>query len=138
MLLKTTTANAALDKITTDAGTTAYMQIWTSVAAPSSHAFPAAGGTLLVTLPMTNPIAPGASNGVLTLSAITTTAAVASGTPGGYRIITQSTDTDGTHVIAQGTCAVTSGGEINFASTIASGGNVSITTGMTVTNASAA
>jgi hypothetical protein len=137
MLLKATTANAAIDKITTDAGATAYIQIWTTVAAPSSHAFPAAGGTLLVTLPMTNPIGPGGSNGVLTLSAITTTAAVASGTPGGYRIITQSTDTDGTHVIAQGTCAVGSG-EINFSSTIASGGNVSITTGMTITNASCA
>ncbi len=137
MYVKDTTANAALDKITTDAGTTAYMQIWTTCAAPSAHAFIAAGGTLLVTLPMTNPIGPGSANGVLTLSAITTTAAVAAGTPGGFRIITQATDTDGTHVIAQGTCAVGSG-EINFTSLIALSGNVSITTGMTITNSSAA
>ena len=137
MLLKDTTANAALDKITTDAGTTAFLQIWTSVAAPAAHAFGAAGGTLLATLPMTNPIGPASSAGVLTLSAITTTAAVGSGTPGGYRICTATGDTDGTHVIAQGTCGVGSG-EINFSSTIASGGNVSITTGMTITNASAA
>lgn len=121
MLLKDTTANAALDKITTDAGAAAYIQIWTSVAAPAAHAFGAAGGTLLATLPMTvTNIAPAASAGVLTLSAITTTAAVGSGTPGGYRICTATGDTDGTHVIAQGTCAVTSGGEINFSSTIAS------------------
>lgn len=53
MLLKDTTANAALDKITTDAGAAAYIQIWTSVAAPVAHAFIAAGGTLLATLPMT-------------------------------------------------------------------------------------
>ncbi|MGZ3299329.1 MAG: hypothetical protein ACXWPK_00260 [Isosphaeraceae bacterium] len=137
MLLKDTTANAALDKITTDAGTTAFLQIWTSVAAPSAHAFGAAGGTKLVEMAMTNPIGPASSNGVLTLSAITTTAAAASGTPGGYRICSSANDTTGAAVIAQGTCAVGSG-EINFASTIASGGNVSVTTGMTVTNASAA
>ena len=137
MLVKDTTANAALDKITTDAGTTAFLQIWTSVAAPSGHAFGAAGGTKLVELPMTNPIGPGSSNGVLTLSAITTTAAVASGTPGGFRICSAANDSTGSTVIAQGTCAVGSG-EINFSSTVASGGNVSITTGMTVTNPSAA
>lgn len=137
MLTKATTANAALDKITTDAGTTAFLQIWTSVAAPSGHAFAAAGGTKLVELPMSNPIGPGASSGVLTLSAITTTAAVASGTPGGFRICSSANDTTGAAVIAQGTCGVGSG-EINFSSTIASGGNVSVTTGMTITNPSSA
>jgi hypothetical protein len=137
MLTKATTANAALDKITTDAGATAFLQIWTSVAAPSGHAFVAAGGTKLVELPMSNPIGPGAANGVLTLSAITTTAAVASGTPGGFRICSAANDTTGSTVIAQGTCGVGSG-EINFSSTIASGGNVSVTTGMTITNPSSA
>ncbi len=137
MTVQDTTANAALDKITTDAGTTAYMQIWTSVAAPSGHAYGAAGGTKLVELPMSNPIGPPSASGVLTLSAITTTAAVASGTPGGFRICSAANDTTGSTVIGQGTAGVGSG-EINFGSTISSGGNVSITTGMTITNPSAA
>ena len=135
--LKTTTGNAALDKITTDAGTTAYIQIWTACAAPTGHAFGAAGGTKLAELAMSNPIGGAASNGVLTLSAITTTAAVGTGTPGGFRICTAANDTDGSHVIMQGDCGVGSG-SINFPSTIASGGNTGVNTGMTITNPNAA
>ncbi len=96
---KATTANKATDAITTDAGATAYIQIWTSCAAPSSHAFGAAGGTKLVEMAMTNPIGPGSANGVLTLSAITTTAAAASGTPGGFRICSSANDTTGAAVL---------------------------------------
>ncbi len=135
--LKDTTANAALDKITTDAASTPYIQIWTSAAAPSGHVFAAAGGTLLATLAMTNPIGPGSANGVLTLSAITSATAGNTGSPGAFRICSATGDTDGTHVIMQGDCGVGSG-SLNFSSTIASGGTVSITTGMTITNPNAA
>jgi len=139
MDLYTTTANKATDAITTDVGTNGYIMIYTGTApAKVANAYVAATGTLLVTMAMSNPIGPASSNGVLTLSAITTTVAVASGTPGYFRICTTNSDgTAGANCRAQGTCAVGSG-EINFGSTVASGGNVSITTGMTITNPAAA
>lgn len=63
---------------------------------------------------------------MLTANAITSdTSAAASGTPGYYRIIDGTTD-DGTHTQVQGSCGVGSG-DINFSSTIASGGTVAIT-----------
>ena len=51
--------------------------------------------------------------------------AAAAGTPGYYRVIDGTTD-DGTHTQIQGSCGVGSG-DINFSSTIASGGTVAIT-----------
>ena len=86
---------------------------------------------------MTNPIGPAASGGVLTLSAITTETGLATGTPGYFRICTTNSDgTAGADVVAQGTAGIGSG-ELNFSSQISSGGNVSITTGMTITNPAA-
>lgn len=93
-----------------------------SGSAPSKTASPT--GTLLATL--TPSATFGTSTvGVLTANAITSANAVASGTPGYYRIIDGTTD-DGTHTEVQGSCGVGSG-DINFSSTIASGGSVSIT-----------
>ncbi len=134
----TTTANGMLNLITTAAGSTPYIMIWTgSAPAKSSGAYVAATGTNLATLPMTNPIGPAASGGVLTLSAITTETGLATGTPGYFRICTTNSDgTAGADVVAQGTAGIGSG-ELNFSSQISSGGNVSITTGMTITNPAA-
>jgi hypothetical protein len=90
--------NANVNEITTEASTTAYLLIYTG-AAPASCGT-ASSGTLLASLPMSNPIAPGASAGVLTMSAITSAAAGNSGTAGYWRICTSSA---GTTVVAQGT-----------------------------------
>lgn len=94
--------------IATLAGTTAYLLIY-SGSAPA-HCSTAASGTLLASLPMSNPIGT-ATSGVLTMSAITSEATGAAGTAGYWRICTSSA---GTTVVAQGTVAV-SGGDLNFA-----------------------
>ncbi len=133
----TSTANSMLNLITTQAGSTPYLMIWSgSAPSKSSGSYVAATGTNLATLPMSNPIGPAASGGVLTLSAITTETGAATGTPGYFRICTANSDGSGANVVAQGTCAIGSG-EINFSSQISAGGNVSITTGMTITNPAA-
>src|SRR4029077_10640153 len=91
--------------------------------APSKTASPT--GTLLATL-TPNATFGTVSTGVLTCNSITSdTNAAASGTPGYYRVIDGTTD-DGTHTQIQGSAAVGSG-DINFSSTITSGGTVSIT-----------
>lgn len=90
--------NDNLNDVTTLASTTAFLLIYTG-AAPANCGT-AASGTLLASLAMSNPIAPAASGGVLTMSAITSAAAGNSGTAGYWRICTSSA---GTTVIAQGT-----------------------------------
>lgn len=124
--LKTSTRNKALDAITTDAGTTAYLFVYSgSAPAKSSNAFVAPTGTLLAKFALPNPIAPASATGVLTLSAITSVTGSASGTPGYARICTASTDTDGSGCIFQCDAGVGSG-SLNFSSTISSGGSVGI------------
>lgn len=90
--------NANMDDITSKAGSTAFLLIYTG-SVPASCAT-AASGTLLASLPMSNPIAGASASGVLTMSAITSAAAAASGTAGYWRICTSSA---GTTVVAQGT-----------------------------------
>lgn len=94
--------------ISTQASTTANLLIYTG-AQPATCAT-AASGTLLVTLPMSNPIGT-TTSGVLTMSAITSANTASAGTAGYWRICTSSA---GTTVIAQGACAV-SGSDLNFA-----------------------
>jgi len=101
--------NNNVNDITTQASTTAYLLIYTG--SPPAHCSTAASGTLLASLPMSNPIGAGASSGVLTMSAITTEVTGNAGTAGYWRICTSSA---GTTVVAQGTVAV-SGGDLNFA-----------------------
>lgn len=101
--------NANMDDITTKAGATAFLLIYTG-AQPATCAT-AATGTLLATLAMTNPIAPASSGGVLTMSAITSANTGNAGTAGYWRICTSSA---GTTVVAQGAVAV-SGSDLNFA-----------------------
>lgn len=107
--------------VVTQAGTTGYLLIYTG--AQPAHCSTAASGTLLASLPMANPIGT-VSSGVLTMSAITSAAAVATGTAGYWRICTSSA---GTTCIAQGSVG-TSGADLNLSSTsLASGINVSVT-----------
>jgi hypothetical protein len=119
--------------IVTDLGSTSYLLIYTG-SAPATCGT-AASGTLLASLPCSNPFAGAPASGVLTASAITSAAAVANGTAGYWRLCTSSA---GTTVIAQGlvyatstlvTSALTAAG--NNVLTFASGGGA-IVVGQTV------
>lgn len=120
--LKDTLRNTRLDCITTAAGATAHMIVYTG-SQPSKTAAPT--GTKLADFTLPNPIAAGASGGVLTLSAITPVSGAATGTPGYARMTDSATD-DGTHTIEQLSAGIGSG-EVSFSGQIFSGGQVSIT-----------
>lgn len=123
---QTAVRDARLDQITSALGTTAYLEIFTgSAPGKTSGTFNADTGTKLASLAMSNPVAPASSGGVLTFSAITSAAALASGTPGYYRKKTAQSGAAST-VIEEGTAGVGSG-ELNFNASITSGGTVSIT-----------
>ncbi len=112
--------------ISTQAGTTAYVLIYTG--SPPANCATAASGTLLASLAMSNPIG-SASGGVLTMSTITSATAAATGTAGYWRICTSSA---GTTCVAQGTVA-TSGGDLNFPSTAFTSGETISITSFTIT-----
>lgn len=110
----TAVKNARLDAVTTAAGATAVLEIGTAGMA-----------SVLATFALTNPIAPGAASGVLTLDfspAISDTSADNSGTAAAARIKTSAVGTD----IITGLTVGTSGTDIILDS-------VSITAGQTVT-----
>lgn len=115
--IRTTFVGAIVTAVTT----TSRILIYTG-SAPSKTATPT--GTLLATLTPSATFGTTAT-GVLTANTITSATAAASGTPGYYRIIDGTTD-DGTHTEIQGSAGVGSG-DLNFSSTIASGGTVAIT-----------
>lgn len=120
--LKDSIRTSMVGAISTSIGATSRIKIYTG-SAPSKTASPT--GTLLATLTPSATFG-SSTTGVLTAGAITSdTSAAASGTPGYYRVIDGTTD-DGTHTQVQGSCGVGSG-DINFSSTIASGGTVAIT-----------
>ncbi len=104
----TTHRNNNMGDITTQAGGTAYLLIYSGTAANCAAA---AAGTLLVSLPCSATFAPAASSGVLTINAITATATGNAGTAAQFRFCTTSA---GTTCFAQGTVAV-SGADLNFA-----------------------
>jgi hypothetical protein len=105
--------------IVTDLGATGYLLIYTGSA--PANCGTAASGTLLASLPLS--ATPGTvSAGVLTMNAITSAAAAATGTAGYWRLCTSSA---GTTVVAQGAVGV-SGSDLNFA------GGVSFTSGETI------
>ncbi len=114
----TTHRNDCMTDIVTLAGSTAYLLIYSG--SPPANCATAASGTLLASLPMSATIGT-VSSGVLTMSAITSEAAAATGTAGYWRICTSSA---GTTVVAQGTVG-TSGADLNFPS-------VSFTSGETI------
>lgn len=120
--IKDSVRSTMMSDIVTAITSTSRIKVYTG-AEPSKTASPS--GTLLATL-TPNATFGTVTNGVLTANAITSdTNAAASGTPGYYRVIDGTTD-DGTHTIIQGPAGVGSG-ELNFSSTIAAGGTVSIT-----------
>ena len=116
-----------LDEITASAGATAWLQVWDGAVPATPVTAPA--GTLLASCAMSNPIAGAAPNsgsaGTLPMDAIADdTDANAAGTPTFFRIATSETGT--TTGVVQGSAGVGSG-DLNFDSTIAAGGTVSIT-----------
>lgn len=125
----TTHRNTVMNDIVTALGTTPYLMI-VSGTEPANVAT-ADTGTVLVALPGSNPVGT-VSGGVLTFSAFTTTAAVATGTATHYLLCTTSNTANclaasSTTRVAQGTVG-TSGADLNLPTTsITSGVNVSIT-----------
>lgn len=109
--------NAELDAITTQIGTSGKLRIY-------SGTQPATGGTattLLVDLPLSATAAPAAASGVLTLNAITTTNASATGTASWFRILTSANG-----ILIDGTVG-TSGADLNLNTlSLVSGGPVAI------------
>jgi hypothetical protein len=112
----TAVKNARLNAVTTAIGTTGVLEIGTT-----------GMGTVLATIPLANPAAPGASGAVLTFTMPQTdTSADATGTAAAARIRTASGGTD----IVTGLTVGTGGTEVILNST-------SITAGQTVTITSA-
>jgi hypothetical protein len=103
--------NAALDTLTTAAGATATVKIY-SGSVPTNADAALGGATLLVSMPCSATVAPAASGGVWTANAVTQTNAAAAGTASFYRFIAS----DGTTVLAQGACGV-SGSDMNMVTT---------------------
>ncbi len=123
---KDSVRNTRLDALTSALGTAAVLDIFTSApGGKSAGAFVAESGTKLASLAMSNPTAPGSANGVLTFSTITAASALASGTPASFRMKTVANG-NATTCIVEGDAAVGSG-SLNFNSTIAANGTVSIT-----------
>jgi hypothetical protein len=119
-----------MGQLTTSLTTTSRMLIYTGTQ-PSKTAAPT--GTLLATFTLA--ATPGTDTaGVYTFTLPANVTGAASGTPGYGRMIDGTTD-DGTHTQDQFSCGVGSG-EMNFSSTIASGGTVSITS-MSITEGNA-
>lgn len=115
----TTLRNAMLDAITTFAGASCKLSIY-------SGTRPATGGaatTQLAQLTCNATFAPASSGGVLTLNSITSAAAGATGTATWFRLF----KSDGTTIIMDGDVG-TSGADLNLNSTaISSGATVSVT-----------
>ena len=120
--------NTRMNAITTDAGATAVLTVWSGApAGKSAGVYNADPGTLLASLPMSNPIAAAAVAGLLTLSAITSALGLASGSPQSYRIKTVAGGAPST-VVSEGDAGVGTG-SLNFASPISNGGQVSVSSG---------
>jgi hypothetical protein len=121
-----TVRNTRMAAITTAAGTTPYLEIFTGTEpGKTSGTFNADTGTKLASLPCSNPLGGSPSAGVLTFGAITSETALASGTPGYARLKTAQNGAASTVIIEMD--AGVGSGSLNFNSTISSGGTVSIT-----------
>jgi hypothetical protein len=102
--------------VVTQLSTTAFLLIYTG--APPANCATGASGTLLASLPCSSTFGT-VSAGVLTANAITSAAAVASGTAGYWRLCTSSA---GTTVIAQGVTYPSS--TLNTSALTAAGSNI--------------
>src|SRR5215813_1859357 len=116
MNLHNTLRTNMLTQITTALTTTSRMLVYTGTA-PSKTAAPT--GTLLATFTLAATPGTGAA-GVYTFTNPANVTGAAAGTPGYGRMIDGATD-DGTHTQIQFSCGVGTG-ELNFSSTITSGG----------------
>lgn len=124
--------NARLDAITTYAGSSSIIRIYSGTA-PVTADTALSGNTVLAELACSATLAPAAASGVLTLSTITQdSSADATGTATFYRWL----KSDATTVIKQGTVS-TSGADLNLNTTsIVIGGPVAVTS-WTVTDGNA-
>jgi len=123
---KDSTRNTRMADLVTALGTAAFLEIFTgSPPGKTAGTFNADSGTKLASLSCTNPVAGAASAGVLTFSTINSATALASGTPGYARFKTAASGAASTVIIELD--AAVGSGSLNFSSTIASGGQVSIT-----------
>ena len=110
--LNTTLRNNRADQITSFAGNGAKLRLYT------------AGAVQIVELVCGTPFAPAASGGVLTLNAITTGTASATGTVTNASLY----KADGTTLVISGLTVGTSASNINLSSTaITTGDNVAVT-----------
>jgi hypothetical protein len=148
--LATSLRNTLMNALTTAAGSTAYLWFWTgSAPAKSSNNMVVPTGTNLALFALPNPIAPGASVGVDTLSAITSVTGLASGTPGYYRLtagtaytLTQAAISGSTTTYTGTGIASGMSGSVNISGFVNAGNNgtftitSSTTTTIVVTNSS--
>jgi hypothetical protein len=120
--LDTTLRNNMLDAITSFAGNTGYIRIYSGTQ-PASGGGGLSGNTLLAELRFNATFAPAAAAGVLTLNAITSDASAdATGTATWMRLL----KSDGTTFWADGTVS-TSGADLNLNTvSITAGGTVAI------------
>lgn len=119
MAYNTALRNARQDAITTEAGNTAKLEIY-------SGSKPAAGGsegTLLATFTCGSPFAPAASGGVLSPTLPSATTGAATGTAGWARL----TKTDGTTWVIDMTVGTSAAQVILNTLSITSGGAVTVT-----------
>lgn len=116
-----TLRNNRLDQITSFAGGSAKLELFT------------AGATLIVTCVCNATFAPAASGGVLTLNAITSGTAIATGT------VTNATlyKSDGTTVVLSGLTVGTSGSNVNLSSVLVSTGDSVVISSATITEGNA-
>ena len=127
--LNATSRAAEMTSIVTVAGSTAYLFIYSGTQ-PGKTASPTGtsaitAGIALASTPFTQGSDGTDANTKLTLAGVPLTGtATASITPGWYRITNNATD-NGTHTVLQGSAGVGSG-DLNFGSTISSGGTVTI------------
>ncbi|MBF4041875.1 hypothetical protein ISI04_08645 [Burkholderia pseudomallei] len=128
MGFSTAVRNAMLDAITTQAGASALLSIYSGTRPATGGAL--SGNTLLAQLTCNATFAPASSGGVLTLNSIASATAAATGTAvwarlttsGGTFIADFSVGTSGTEIII-GTTSITSGATVSVSSATISAAN---------------
>jgi len=121
--------NTRLDAVTTRAGGSAKLRIYDGTQ-PTNADTAVGAQVLLVTLTCNATFAPAASSGVLTLNAISSGVAVATGTAAWFRIV----DTAGTTTVCDGTVGTATTDLILTTVAISSGATVSCSS-FTITEA---
>ncbi|KNA31054.1 hypothetical protein ADU20_27430 [Burkholderia pseudomallei] len=128
MGFSTTLRDAMLDAITTQAGASALLNIYSGTRPATGGAL--SGNTLLAQLTCNATFAPASSGGVLTLNSIASNAAAATGTATWARLTTSggtfvadfSVGTSGTEIIIA-TTSITSGATVSVTSATITAGN---------------